>query len=584
MQNCEVEHMSSQDLLRPLPDDTIHEAEQLEDALENNSRASDSPPEASNRLLRRLSPFWHDRLVEAGLILSMALYYVIGNQNLGTGRLFHLNPLVSLPFLLIFALLCWYRLPFAVALLPLALPYYLQQKPVVSHYSFSIAEIALGTCVLIALVQFLFQRGTWPYRLSWRELRDRLGPFTLPIVIFLLAAGISVLIAYQHRIALRAFREEVFDPILYLLLALFCLRTRQDVARLLAAFLGSGLIVALLGMAQYFLFRDHLVLESDGVRRVHAMYGSANGIGLFFDYVLPLGFALVIAKTRKATGIFSTWWLRILAIALCIPLLLVLYLSQSLGAWIAIGAAALFIAALSLRNRKAMLISALVFIIALGAILLIFRTPITAFLFEHHTNAKGVGTLTKRLYLWQSALHMIRDYPWFGVGMENWLCHYSINKVCIDPATAHHYYLIMRDPVTHVLTGLGYEPTLSHPHNIFLHVWVSMGIFGLLAFVAVLVFFFWLFARILVSMSNTTSKSHPSLRWMTLAVGAAMLAALIQGQVDSSFLEQDLAFCFWMLVTALLILRVLTGTSWRGRLRQKHLTNTDLKTITGKHN
>ncbi len=63
-----------------------------------------------------------------------------------------------------------------------------------------------------------------------------------------------------------------------------------------------------------------------------------------------------------------------------------------------------------------------------------------------------------------------------------------------------------------------------------------------------------------------------------------MLAALIQGQVDSSFLEQDLAFCFWMLVTALLILRVLTGTPWRGRLRQKHLTNTDLKTITGKHN
>ncbi len=195
MQNCEVEHMSSQDLLRSLPDDTIHEAEQLEDALGNNSRASDSPPEASNRLLRRLSPFWHDRLVEAGLILSMALYYVIGNQNLGTGRLFHLNPLVSLPFLLIFALLCWYRLPFAVALLPLALPYYLQQKPVVSHYSFSIAEIALGTCVLIALVQFLFQRSPWPYRLSWRELRDRLGPFTLPIVIFLLAAGISVLIA-----------------------------------------------------------------------------------------------------------------------------------------------------------------------------------------------------------------------------------------------------------------------------------------------------------------------------------------------------------------------------------------------------
>jgi len=35
--------------------------------------------------------------------------------------------------------------------------------------------------------------------------------------------------------------------------------------------------------------------------------------------------------------------------------------------------------------------------------------------------------------------------------------------------------------------------------------------------------------------------------------------------IDSSFLEQDLAFCFWMLVLALLLLRALSGTPWRGR-------------------
>jgi len=59
------------------------------------------------------------------------------------------------------------------------------------------------------------------------------------------------------------------------------------------------------------------------------------------------------------------------------------------------------------------------------------------------------------------------------------------------------------------------------------------------------------------------------MRWMTIGVGAAMLAALIQGQVDSSLLVQDLSFCFWMLVTSLLLLRVLTGTPWRGSLRQQ---------------
>src|SRR5713101_6027636 len=247
--------MNSQSFLRQLPEDTTKNVAITEDAndtQESDSYASDSPPPTTYRLLKGFTPFWHDRIIEAALVLSMALYYVIGNTNLGTGRLFQLNPLISLPFLLIFAMLCWYRLPFAIALIPLGLPYYLQPKTVISHYSFSIAEIALLTCVLVALVQFLFQRGNWRYCLSWRELRDRLGPFALPIVVFILAAAISVFIAYSRRVALRAFREEVFEPLLFVLLAMFCLRTRQDVARLLIAMLISGLVLAVLGNAQYF--------------------------------------------------------------------------------------------------------------------------------------------------------------------------------------------------------------------------------------------------------------------------------------------------------------------------------------------
>ncbi len=100
-----------------------------------------------------------------------------------------------------------------------------------------------------------------------------------------------------------------------------------------------------------------------------------------------------------------------------------------------------------------------------------------------------------------------------------------------------------------------------------------MGIFGLLAFIAVLILFGWLFARIIIHMRAQGFNHHFYLQWMTIGVGAAMLAAFVQGQVDSSFLEQDLAFCFWMLVTALLLLRVLSGTPWRGRLISKRPTD-----------
>src|ERR1051326_1832854 len=291
----------------PSLSDAQPDEQEVIDSVNSGIVVSTNPPLDHGKYFKIISIFWHDRLIEAGLILSMALYYIIGNTNLGSGYLFHLNPLVSLPFLVLFAVLCWYRLPFAVALLPLTLPYYLLHKTIVSHYSFSLAEITLGVCFLVALLQFLLRRKHWQYRLSWQELRDRLGPFIIPVVIFLAAAAFSIVIAYDKVIALRSFREEVFDPLLYLVLALYCLRSRQDVTRLLGALLASGLLVALFGLMQYFFFKDQLVLESDGIRRVHAMYGSANSIGLLFDYVLPVGLALVISRTQSPWSAGPSW-------------------------------------------------------------------------------------------------------------------------------------------------------------------------------------------------------------------------------------------------------------------------------------
>ena len=115
------------------------------------------PPVDNGKRIRGITPFWHDRFIEISLVLSMTAYYVIGNVHLGTGFLFALNPLLSLPFLLVFAVLCWYRLPIAIALLPLTLPFYFYQKTIFSHYSFSLTEITLGICLLVALLQLVLK-------------------------------------------------------------------------------------------------------------------------------------------------------------------------------------------------------------------------------------------------------------------------------------------------------------------------------------------------------------------------------------------------------------------------------------------
>jgi putative inorganic carbon (HCO3(-)) transporter len=543
--------MNSKDLSLPLTDAT---AGQPDTPPSRSPQTPAAPPAGEHKVMIQFSPFWQDRLFEGGLIISMALYYIVGNHNFHLGFLSQLNPLVSLPFLLIFAALAWFRLSFAIALLPLSLPYYLYQKVVMGSARFSLAEVTLTVCVLLALAQFVVPPKGQHSRVSLSELRQRIGPFAIPMLVFLLMAALSIVVAYSRTTALRAFREEVFDPLLYLLLALLYLRSRQDITRLLGALLGTGLLIALLGLAQYFLFKNTLTLE-EGVRRVHAVYGSANSIGLLFDYIVPIALAWLVAKVSLKS--------RLLALALCVPMLLVLYLTQSLGAWIAIAVAAVFVVLLSVRNRKLLLLGGLVALLLIVVVVVAYHTKILDYVLERHTNQQGVSTVTKRLYLWRSAWNMIYDSPWLGYGMDNWLCHYSRNTICFSPL---HHYWILQDPVTGAASGLRDEPNLSHPHDIFLHVWVSIGFFGLLAFVSVLVLFYWLLARILRHLCSVTVEHSEQLHWMTVGVGAAMLAAMGQGLVDSAFLEQDLAFCFWTLVAAMLILRALSNTPWHARV------------------
>jgi putative inorganic carbon (hco3(-)) transporter len=511
-------------------------------------------PTGNGRILSTLTPFWRERAFEIGLILSMFLYYSVGNP--GQRILYFasispwLNQLIAVPFLLVFVVLCWYRLSVAIALLPLALPFYLQQRAVVGTLSFSLAEVTLAVYVLVAAVRLLLGNRD---QLSWSQLSERLGAFFWPLLVFCGAAALSILVAYSHRLAIRAFHEEVAAPLLYLGLALLYLRNRQDLTRLLIALVGTGLLIALIGWGQFALFWGAMAKISGG-QRLYAVYGSANSIGLLFDYVLPLAMACLLARVATKS--------RLLALGACLLMVPVLLLTFSGGAWMALAVAALFVVALSLRNRRLLGIGSVLLLLVVAAGLLVFHTKVEHFLLNWHAAAPGdAGSIVKRFLLWESAWHMIQNSPWLGYGMDNWLCHYSVNSVC--PNTLHHYWIIVANGQP---TGLATEFDLSHPHNIFLHVWVSMGIFGLLAFIGVLVLFFRLFVRILKQLSAVNDESSERLRWMTVGVGAGMLAAMVQGMIDSAFLEQDLAFCFWMLVAALLLLRIQAGVLWKGKI------------------
>jgi O-antigen ligase len=130
---------------------------------------------------------------------------------------------------------------------------------------------------------------------------------------------------------------------------------------------------------------------------------------------------------------------------------------------------------------------------------------------------RSVVTSVVRIYLWRASLDMIRDHPIWGVGLDQFLYHYP----------------------QYMLPEAWREPNLSHPHNVLLDFWLSLGILGLGALLWGLRTFY----RRARSSQDAVRGAAQSLLRGAAAAGVAML---LHGFVDNSYFVQDLAYATWM--------------------------------------
>ncbi|HEX7101500.1 MAG TPA: O-antigen ligase family protein [Nitrolancea sp.] len=125
----------------------------------------------------------------------------------------------------------------------------------------------------------------------------------------------------------------------------------------------------------------------------------------------------------------------------------------------------------------------------------------------------GSGSL--RIDLWSSAIEMIRDHPIFGIGLDQFLYVYAPRYVKPEAWS---------------------ERFTSHPHDIILDSWLSLGIMGLVLALA--------FVGVLVAASIRLARKRSVLG---LAAAGAMFAGILHGLVDNGYFLPDLALIFWFL-------------------------------------
>ena len=339
----------------------------------------------------------------------------------------------------------------------------------------------------------------------------------LAVVALVVLALVATLTAKSFGISLQEFHVVVWDgAAFYAFIRLIpSLGARSRASRLawsvVDAFLLGTTLMALYAIYQFF-FTDQAI-TAEGVHRALGVYGSPNNLALLLDRAAPILIALVTMPRMTSAGERKSPERRMLYGLALIPVLGALVLTFSRGALLlGLPAAILFVGIV--RGGRALW--AALGLLVLGGVALLPLCGTQRFRAMLDTSA---GTGFFRLRLWQSAWNMLRDHPWLGVGLDNFLYQYRTR---------------------YILPDAWQEPDLSHPHNIVLDFGTRLGIGG----IAVLLWLQIAFWRIAWRLYRRLPEG--GVRALALGLMASMVATLAHGLVDNAFFLVDLGLIFFL--------------------------------------
>jgi O-antigen ligase len=405
-------------------------------------------------------------------------------------------------FMLIYARPAW-----GLALIALAIPFYVKPKPLMG-YRFSPVEIFLVVTVaavlLAAVMQWRLAQGN---KISFLAYGRSLKWPDWAVLLFVVVATISLFFTERLDVALNEWRVVIVEPAVFYLLLRTLRLDEDEVATIVDAFVLGGLVVALIGLGQY-VTGQNLITSEAGLMRLRSVYGSPNNVALYLGRIIALCLAVALLGRGRRRRVY----LIVLAVLTVATLLTLSKGAVFLGLPVATATVLAYWLHAHGRRVWPWLLG------AFAAMLLSFGAALQIPELAARLDPRG-DTGFIRLGLWRASLNMFRDHPLFGVGLDNFLYAYRSR---------------------YILMSAWQEPDLNHPHNVILDLATRLGAVGLLTGSLML----WALGRV----SYRVTRLVPE-RQRALAVGlfGALIYGLAHGLVDHSLFLVDLAFAFYLL-------------------------------------
>lgn len=322
------------------------------------------------------------------------------------------------------------------------------------------------------------------------------------VVVWLLIALISSLVISDDKISsLGLWKGWFFDPILVFVMAANALY-RKVHYRLI--YLGFVFLIALLVVVACVQFVFDSAITVDG--RISAFYQSANYLAmilvpcllytlskylfekkiLYWELLLWFAGVVVLIMTASYVGIFS------LLLGVLFLAWMVYTKSVKSFLWVVLGSIVLFCLFLMTQSGTERL--------------------------SHLRDLSARSSLTVRLEVWETALGMIKENKWWGIGLGNFEEKY------IEYAPRYFH-----PPM---------EWKMLHAHNLYMHTWLELTIFGLVALLLLLLWWWICNLRVLKNSGG----------YWVYGILAIILSYVLGGMFDTPYYKNDLSLVFWLLL------------------------------------
>lgn len=340
--------------------------------------------------------------------------------------------------------------------------------------------------------------------------------FLSGVGLFLVGATIGIFISPNLRAALGEWKAFYFEPIIIGLIVIDCIKSKEDVKKILGGLLLGSLTTAILGVYQHFTgwLVPYSFWANRNTYRVTGWYGFPNSVGILLAPLIPLAVYVAIETLKKSKNKITSknnYFILFLLGLFLIASPLAIIFAKTTAAMVGLAAGA---GVLLLCFKKTRLPAIMLGIIGLIGLFIMPNNAIT-----NELLAKDYSGQLRR-DIWSETITYLKLHPLVGTGVAGYTT---------EIAPLRHNKKI---------------EVFHHPHNIFLTIWVNTGLIGLAGFIALLTWFY------ITVIKNLTSPNHA----FAITLLVSMTIWLTMGLVDSPYIKNDWALIFWLFIALTAVL------------------------------